>query len=113
MIPDKTSALDFLFIKKNKSLKKAYIADILYIEVEGRYCNIVTETEKFMILISLSRINELLQDKFVRTHRNFLVNFDKITEIISDDNLIILQGKHRIVLSDKYKNFTDAFCVLK
>lgn len=106
--------IEYLFIKKKNALKKALISDILYIEVEGRYCNIVTENEKFVILISLSKINDLLQkNKFVRTHRNYLVNSEKITEIIPEDNLVILKGSHKIILSDKYKNFTNSFHVLK
>lgn len=105
---------DHLFIKKNKSLKKVLISKILYVEVEGRYCNIITETEKFVILISLLKINELLlKNKFIRTHRNYLVNSDKIIEIISEDNLIILKGNHKIILSDKYKNLIANFNVLK
>lgn len=111
---DTVVGIDYLFIKKNKSLKKALISDILYIEVEGRYCNIITENEKFVILISLSKISELLQkNKFVKTHRNYLVNSEKIVEIMTDDNLIILKGNHKVLLSDKYKNFTTNFNVLK
>ena len=111
---DTVVGIDYLFIKKKNSLKKALISDILYIEVEGRYCNIVTENEKFVILISLSKISELLQkNKFIRTHRNYLVNSEKIVEIISDSNLILLKGNHKITLSDKYKNFTNNFHVLK
>lgn len=105
---------EYLFIKKKNSLKKALISEILYIEVEGRYCNIVTESEKFVIMISLLKINELLlKNRFIRTHRNYLVNSEKIIEIISEDNLVILKGNHKIVLSDKYKNFTDNFRILK
>lgn len=105
---------DYLFIKKKRSLKKTLISEILYIEVEGRYCNIVTENEKFLILISLLRISELLpKNKFIRTHRNYLVNIEKIVEIITDDNLVILRGNHSIMLSDKYKNFTNDFNVLR
>lgn len=51
---------DSLFIKKKNSLKKVALEDILYIEVEERYCNIITEKEKFVILISLTKISELL-----------------------------------------------------
>ncbi len=105
---------EYLFIKKKKSLKKVLISEILYIEVEGRYCNIVTENEKFVILISLLKINDLLQNnEFIRTHRNYLVNIDKIEEIITEDNLIILKGNHKVILSDKYKNFTNNFHVLR
>ena len=33
---------DYLFIKKGKSLKKVLISEIIYIEVEEKYCNIIT-----------------------------------------------------------------------
>lgn len=104
---------DYLFIKKKKSLKKVALADILFIEVEDRYCNIVTEKEKFVILISLTKILELLdKSKFTQTHRNFIVNIEKIEEIIIADNLIILKGNHKINLSDKYKDFLKKMNIL-
>lgn len=95
-----------LFIKKKNALKKIAFSDIIYIEVEDRYCNIVTEKEKFVILISLTKISVLLEkNKFIRTHRNYIVNADKIEEIIIADNLIILKGNHKVSLSEKYKDF--------
>lgn len=104
---------DHLFIKKKNSLKKVAINDILYIEVEERYCNIVTEKEKFVIQISLTKISNLLdKNKFVKTHRNTIVNTDKIEEIILADNLIILKGGHKINLSDTYKDFLKKMNIL-
>ena len=104
---------DFLFIKKKNALKKVSINDILYIEVEDRYCNIITEKEKFVILISLTKISDLLdKNKFIRTHRNTIVNSDKIEEIILADNLIILKGNHKINLSDTYKDFIKKMNIL-
>lgn len=104
---------DHLFIKKKNALKKVSTNDILYIEVEERYCNIVTEKEKFVILISLTKINELLdKNKFIKTHRNTIVNADKIEEIILADNLIILKGNHKINLSDTYKDFIKKMNIL-
>lgn len=105
---------DTLFIKKNKVLKKVQIKDILYIEVEDRYCNIITETEKFVILISLTKIIQLLDAaKFCQTHRNYIVNLNKIEQINVNDNLIILKGNHKVTLSDKYKDFVKNFRILK
>jgi two-component system LytT family response regulator len=105
---------EYMFIKKGKSLKKVLIADIVYIEVEERYCNIITENEKFVILISLIKILELLDaSKFCRTHRNYIVNSEKIVEIIPADNLVLLSGNHKAILSDKYKKFVNKFRVLK
>ena len=104
---------DFLFIKKKNTLKKVALTDILYIEVEERYCNIITEKEKFVILISLTKISDLLdKNKFIKTHRNTIVNSEKIEEIILADNLIILKGNHKITLSDTYKDFIKKMNVL-
>lgn len=105
---------EYLFIKKGKSLKKVLITEIVYIEVEEKYCNIVTEKEKFVILISLTKILELLdQTIFSRTHRNYIVNTQKITEIIPSDNLILLNGGHKVTLSDKYKDIIKKVRTLK
>ncbi|MBP4139391.1 LytR/AlgR family response regulator transcription factor [Flavobacterium geliluteum] len=105
---------DSLFIKKNKVLKKVQVEDIVYIEVEDRYCNIITEVEKFVILISLTKIIQLLDaTKFCQTHRNYIVNISKIEEIIVNDNLVILKGNHKVTLSDKYKDFVKNFRILR
>jgi two-component system, LytTR family, response regulator len=105
---------DFLFIKKNDSLKKVQIAAILYIEVEERYCTIHAENEKFVVLMSLTRITELLDaSRFSRTHRNFIVNLEKIEEIQPADNLILLTGNRFIPMSPKYKDFLHRFRLLK
>lgn len=104
---------DYFFIKKKDSLKKVLIADILYIEVENRYCNVVLENEKFLVFISLKKISILLEkNKFIRTHRNYIVNADKIEEIMMHDNLIILKGNHKITMSEKYKDIIKKFNTL-
>ncbi|WP_300976879.1 LytTR family DNA-binding domain-containing protein [Flavobacterium sp.] len=104
---------EYLFIKKKNALKKVALKDILYIEVEERYCNIITEKEKFVILISLTKISGLLNsNQFIKTHRNYLVNVNKIEEIILADNLIIVQGGHKINLSDTYKDFIKKMNIL-
>lgn len=105
---------EYLFIKKGKSLKKVLISEIIYIEVEEKYCNIITENEKFVILISLTKILKLLDDAiFCRTHRNFIVNAEKIEEIIPADNLIMLSGNHKATLSDTYKDILKKVRTLK
>jgi two-component system LytT family response regulator len=111
---DTVISKDYLFIKKGKSLKKVLITEIIYIEVEEKYCNIITEKEKFVILISLTKILELFDKTiFSRTHRNFIVNTQKITEIIPSDNLIILNGVHKITLSEKYKDIIKKVITLR
>ncbi|WPO81410.1 response regulator transcription factor [Chryseobacterium sp. JJR-5R] len=104
---------DSVFIKKGKSLGKVLFEDIVYIEVEERYCNIVTTTEKFVIQISLTKIMPLLDShKFVRTHRNYIANSNKILEIILSENTIIMEGNHVITLGNKYKDFLNTYTIL-
>ena len=60
----------------------------------------------------VSTILEYTQNKFIKTHRNTIVNTDKIEEIILADNLIILKGNHKINLSDTYKDFIKKMNIL-
>ncbi|GGI56731.1 LytR/AlgR family response regulator transcription factor [Winogradskyella haliclonae] len=95
---------NYLFIKKGKALKKVLVEDIIYIEVEDKYCNIITEKEKFVINISLIKVSKLLNpNQFFRTHRRFIVNVEKVEEIILSDNLILLSSGHKADLSDNYR----------
>ncbi len=105
---------EYLYIQKGRSLKKVLISEIIFIEVEGRYCNIITQKGKFIILISLTKISQLLKPKlFGKASRNFIVNISMIEEIYPNDNLIILSGNHQVTLSDKYKNIIKKNIVLK
>ncbi|WP_299711477.1 LytTR family DNA-binding domain-containing protein [uncultured Tenacibaculum sp.] len=105
---------DYLYIQKGKSLKKVLITEIIFIEVEGRYCNIITEKGKFVILISLTKVLQLLDPKlFSKASRNFVVNVSMIEEIFPNDNLIILSGGYKVTLSDKYKDIIKKNIVLR
>ncbi len=111
---DTVISSEHLFIKKGKSLKKVLIANIIYIDVEEKYCNIITENEKFVILISLTKILKLLDNSiFHRTHRNFIVNAKHIIEIIPTDNLILLTGNRKVTLSERYKDILKKVRTLK
>ena len=105
---------DYLFIKKKDTLKKVHVSDMLYLEVEERYCSVFTEKEKFLVQMSLTKMLELLDpNRFCQTHRNYIVNTERITEIIPADNLIVLTGNHKVTLSDKYKSMLNRFSILK
>ncbi|CAL2077994.1 response regulator transcription factor [Tenacibaculum sp. 190524A02b] len=105
---------NYLFIKKRNTLKKVNLASIIYIEVENRYCNIITELEKFVIQISLSKVNQYLnQDFFKQIHRKYIVNTEAIEEITPPENALRLKNNHLIYYSDKYKNLIQNFSILK
>ncbi len=111
---DTVIADEYLFIKKKNTLKKVKLSSVIYIEVENRYCNIITEIEKFVIQIPLSKINEYLNDRlFKQIHRKYIVNTEVIQEIKISENSLLLKNNHLIHYSDKYKDLIKGFCILK
>lgn len=92
-----------LFIKKDKKLIKLAINDIEYIEVESKYSTIYISDKRYLVRISLTKLMELLSQKnFIRIHRNYIVNLNKIKEIDLEELTISLNNK-MLNISEKYK----------
>lgn len=103
-----------LFIKKKNALCRVSLESILFIEVENRYCNIVTENGKYVVLISLGKIKEFFNPStFIQIHRKYIINSLAIEQIIPKDNLIILRGDHHVTLGVKYKKILQELTILK
>jgi len=68
-----------IFLKSNKKLVKVYLTEILFIESLKDYIKIATTVGDFMILKSITAIqDELPSDQFLRVHRSFIVSIEKI-----------------------------------
>lgn len=95
---------DFLFLKKNKSLVKVQVADISHVEVEERYCTLYTSGERFVVQLSLAKIQVLLEPfHFLRVHRNYLINSTHILRIDLEDDLVVLSNEQIIPVSEQYR----------
>ncbi|WP_299226855.1 DNA-binding response regulator [uncultured Psychroserpens sp.] len=103
------------FIRDGKSLVKVGIDEIKYITIEGSYSNMVTEKGDFIIQSSLNQMmNGLPTDTFIKSHRNYIVNIEKIDKIYTNDNLIILTTGENILLSRRNRdNLFNKYKVLK
>lgn len=111
---DTVMSNDFFFIKKKDALKKVAIANIVNIEVEERYCTIHSQTEKFVIQISLTKVLELLDPKmFFRTHRSHIVNVNCIEEIQPSDGLLVMSNKELVPIGEKYKDVLQQFRIIR
>lgn len=85
------SITDNIFVKSKKRLEKIRISDILWIEAEDIYAIIVTQNGKFILSQPLKNVEERLPaEYFMRVHRSFIVQIDKI-QAIEDNDLIINQ----------------------
>ncbi len=85
---------DFLFFKKRGLLHKISIPDILYVSADDNYTVTVTEKGEFLSALRLFEIEEILNDySFIKTHRSYLINIDKIDSIDSGKSIINIGSK--------------------
>lgn len=84
-----------IFVKSEYRISRIDISDIKYVESMGEYLRIFLEGQPkpLMPLMSMKRMEEILPSKnFMRVHRSYIVNLDKIQEI----------SRMRIIFDDVY-----------
>lgn len=81
-----------VFIKKESTLVKLKMLNVVYVEALENYVTIVTEDKKFTILYTMKGIeNQLPSDVFIRVHRSFIVN-KKMIRTIHENSLDLNVG---------------------
>lgn len=92
---------DHLFVKDKGQLIRLNIQDILYFENIKDYVMIWTKTGKYIIYSTLKAVlAKLPVEHFLKVHRTYIVNFNKI-ENIEENSLVI--GKKLIPISKANK----------
>lgn len=104
-----TEKKDTIFIKADYKILQIDIKDILYVEGLKDYVKIYLENNPKSIVshITMKAMEEMLpSDCFMRVHRSYIVNTEKIKEI--EHNRIVF-GKVRVPISDSYKEAFQRF----
>ena len=94
----------FLFLKSEYKIRRINFNDILYIEGLKDYIKVYTvgEDKPVLSLSSMKALEQKLpEDKFMRVHRSFIVNLERIETI---ERSRIIFGKTYIPVSDQYKD---------
>ncbi|MDP4222834.1 MAG: LytTR family DNA-binding domain-containing protein [Bacteroidota bacterium] len=103
-VPDQVEANnEFLFLKSDYKIKRINFNDILYIEGLKDYVKVYTQnSQKPVLSLTTMKLIEskLPQAKFMRVHRSFIVNLEKIDTI---ERSRIVFGKVYIPVSEQYK----------
>jgi two-component system, LytTR family, response regulator len=98
-----------IIVKSDYKLLQLPLNDILFIEGLKDYAKFYLESEPkpVMSLMSMKSLEEKLPTgQFMRIHRSYIVNINKIKTI--ERNRIIF-GTHYLPVSDKYKDAFEAF----
>lgn len=104
-----TANAEFLFLKSEYKIRRINFNDIRYIEGLKDYVRVflVNESQPVMSLSSLKALEEKLpKTKFMRVHRSFIVNLEKIDTI---ERSRIVFGKVYIPVSDQYKELFQEY----
>ena len=98
-----------LFIKTDYRIVKVSIPDIRYVEAMSEYLKvwIEGETKPLVTLLSMKKMEEHLPDYFMRIHRSYIVNLNKIQEV--NKNRIIMDKDTYLPIGDLYKEAFQTF----
>lgn len=101
-LPEIHQNRDYLFIKSEYRVIRINFKDIKYIESKREYVKIFLDgSEPITTLMSIKKLEETLPgNMFMRVHRSFIVNLDKITVV--ERNRIIFDNKVYIPISENY-----------
>ncbi len=82
---------DTIFLKTDYRIVKVSIPDIRYVEAMSEYLKVWVEGEPkpIITLLSMKKMEERLPPYFMRIHRSYIINLNKIQEV----------NKNRVILS--------------
>ena len=73
-----------LYLKVDTKLVKVSEEDILYVEAKGDYVLFKTSEKGYVVNATMKKVEEKLDAaKFLKVHRSFIINLDKIVDIES------------------------------
>ena len=80
---------EYIFVRSDYKLNKIRVLDIYYIEAKKDYVNIHTSDNVYMVHSTMRDIIGVLPAlRFIRIHRSYIVNIDKIFSIKYPDLLV-------------------------
>jgi DNA-binding LytR/AlgR family response regulator len=70
---------EHIFIKSNLKKLKVYTNRIKWIEAYGDYVKVVTEEDTNLVLSTMKSFEkDLSKEKFIRVHKSYIINIDKV-----------------------------------
>ncbi len=104
-----TTKASSFFLKTDYRIVKVNIADIRYIEGMSEYLKVWLEGQPkpIITLLSMKKMEERLPDNFMRIHRSYIINLNKIQEV--NKNRIIMDADTYLPIGDLYKEAFQAY----
>ncbi len=103
---DKTD--DTIFVKTDSRTLRISISDIRYVEAMSEYLKLHLESQPRPVItyLSMKKMEEFLPPTFMRIHRSYIVNLDRVVEV--NKNRVIMGPDEYLPLGDSYRDsFND------
>ena len=94
-----------IYVKSDYKIVRIDIKHIRYIEAMSEYLRIACDDRErpVIVLLSMKKVEEHLpSNSFMRIHRSFIINLDKIIEV--KKNHVVLEGDVSMPIGDNYKD---------
>lgn len=100
------SAHDYIFVKADKKFVKVKYSEIIYVEGLKDYVIIRTLTGRVITLQTMKSLEDKLpHNMFMRIHRSYIVNIDKINAIVG--NMVEVTERNEVKQLPVGKNYRD------
>ena len=85
------------------------VPDIRYVEAMSEYLKVWLdgEAKPIITLLSMKKMEERLPANFMRIHRSYIINLDKIQEV--NKNRVIMDAETYLPIGDLYKEAFQAY----
>ncbi len=74
---------DTIFVKTEHRIVSIHLSDIIYVEGMSEYLRIhlTTQPKPLVVLLAMKKLEERLPKNFMRIHRSYIINLQKIKEV--------------------------------
>ena len=109
LIPNSSLKEDTIFLKTDYRIVKVSIPQIRYVEAMSEYLKVWIEGEAkpIITLLSMKKMEERLPENFMRIHRSYIINLNKIQEV--NKNRVIMDTETYLPIGDMYKEAFQAY----
>lgn len=79
-----TKKKESMTIRCDLQKREVDISELLWVEAMGDYVKLITKTERVVVLSTMKAMaNKLPRDRFLRIHRSYIVNLEKVDNFTS------------------------------
>jgi DNA-binding LytR/AlgR family response regulator len=100
---------DTIFLKTEYRIVKVSIPAIRYVEAMSEYLKVYIdgEAKPIITLLSMKKLEERLPANFMRIHRSYIINLDKIQEV--NKNRVIMDQETFLPIGDMFKETFQSY----